>query len=87
LEFIKKELQGNYKNVWDLLVSGNLSLLQATAIVHISFGLGNSNPNGYYKEITNQSEYLSVYLSKNGKTPQTLPKRYKNAEEFFNITT
>jgi hypothetical protein len=87
LEFIKKELQGDYKNVWDLLIGGNLSLLQATAIVHISFGLGNSNPNGYYKDITNQSEYLSVYLSKNGKTPQTVPKRYKNAEEFFNIAT
>jgi LAS superfamily LD-carboxypeptidase LdcB len=87
LEFIKEELQSNYKNVWNLLIGNNLSLLQATAIVHISFGLGNSNPNDYYKKITNQSEYLSVYLSKNGKTPQTLSKRYKNAEEFSNITS
>jgi LAS superfamily LD-carboxypeptidase LdcB len=87
LEFIKEELQSNYKNVWNLLIGNNLSLLQATAIVHISFGLGNSNPNEYYKKITDQSEYLRVYSSKNGKTPQTLSKRYKNAEEFFNITS
>jgi hypothetical protein len=83
LKFIKQEMTLSYTKVWNLLKNQNLSLRQYTAIVHISFGLGNSDPNSYYASIVNESTYTKVYKNKGGKTPQTIPKRYKYAEEFF----
>jgi hypothetical protein len=86
LKFIKKELTESYKNVWNLLKSDTLTLRQYTAVVHISFGLGNSNPYGYYFSIVDESSYITIYKGKGGNTPSTIPKRYKYAEEFLNLS-
>jgi len=85
LKFIKQEMTSSYTKVWGLLKNTNLSLIQYTAIVHISFGLGNSNPYSYYASVVNEATYTAEYKKKNGKTPQTIPKRYKYAQEFYQL--
>jgi hypothetical protein len=84
LKFIKKELSSSYPKLWELLQNDTLSLIQYTAIYHISQGLGSSNPYDYYKKITNQKEYVNVYLSKNGPTPKSIPKRIKYSQTILN---
>ena len=51
--------------------------------------LGPANPINapgydYYKKITNQKEYVNVYLSKNGPTPKSIPKRIKYSQTILN---
>ena len=84
LKFIKKELPSSYPKLWELLKNNNLSLIQYTAIYHISQGLGSSNPYDYYKKITNQETYVNVYLSKSGPTPKAIPKRIEYAKNLLN---
>jgi hypothetical protein len=84
IKFIREELNNSYSNVFNLLKNNNLTLIQYTAIFHISYGLGSSNPNTYYNLITDESSYLKVYKEKGGETPKTIPKRYEYAQEFFN---
>jgi hypothetical protein len=83
IKFIKQEMTSSYKPVWNLLKTKGLSLRQYTAIVHISFGLGNSNPNTYYKSVVSEATYTKAYEDRGGKTPSTIPKRYKYAQEFL----
>lgn len=83
IKFIKQEMISSYSSVWNLLKTKGLTLRQYTAIVHISFGLGNSNPNTYYKSIVSEATYVKAYEDRGGKTPSTIPKRYKYAQEFL----
>ena len=83
IKFIKQEMTSSYKKVWNLLKTKGLTLRQYTAIVHISFGLGNSDPNTYYKSVISEATYKKAYEDRGGKTPTTIPKRYKYAEEFL----
>jgi hypothetical protein len=76
-------MTSSYKKVWNLLKTKGLTLRQYTAIVHISFGLGNSDPNTYYKSVISEATYKKAYEDRGGKTPTTIPKRYKYAEEFL----
>jgi hypothetical protein len=83
IKFIKQEMTSSYKKVWNLLKTKGLTLRQYTAIVHISFGLGNSDPNNYYESVVSEATYTKAYEDRGGKTPSTIPKRYKYAQEFF----
>ena len=83
IKFIKQEMTSSYKKVWNLLKTKGLTLRQYTAIVHISFGLGNSDPYTYYQSVVSEATYKKAYEDRGGKTPTTIPKRYKYAEEFL----
>jgi hypothetical protein len=83
LKFIKQEMTSSYTAVWNLLKTKGLTLRQYTAIVHISFGLGNSNPYSYYQSVVSEATYVKAYEARGGKTPTTIPKRYKYAQEFL----
>jgi hypothetical protein len=85
LKFIKQEMTNSYAKVWALLKNTSLSLRQYTAIVHISFGLGNSDPNSYYASVVDEATYKKAYEKRGGKTPQTIPKRYMYAQEFYQL--
>jgi hypothetical protein len=85
LKFAREELIGSYPKVWNLLRNTSLSIIQYTAITHISYGLGNSDPYGYYKKIKSLNDWEIIYSSKGGTTPTTIPKRYSNAFTFFNL--
>lgn len=85
LKFIKQEMTNSYTKVWNLLKNSSLSLRQYTAIVHISFGLGNSDPNSYYASVVDEATYKKAYENRGGKTPQTIPKRYMYAQEFYQL--
>lgn len=83
LKYLKYELPKYYANLWGLLKNKNLTLTQYTAIFHISQGLGNSNPYKYYESVVNEATYKAAYLSENGKTPGTIPKRLGYARDIL----
>lgn len=82
LQFLRKELVTSYKNVWNLLNDPKITVLQATAIFHISFGLGNSDPYKYYNEIINIDNYKKAYKDRDGKSFKSIPVRYNDALNF-----
>ena len=82
LKFIKRELKTKYQNVWTLIQTPNLNIYQYLAIPHISYGLGNSNPYGFYKDIISEQSYLNEYTRKNGKKYKRAKARIKFAKEF-----
>jgi hypothetical protein len=84
MQFIKYELVNSYKNVWKLLKTKGLTVRQYTAIPHLSYGLGNSNPYDYYQSITSEATYIQTYKNLGGNSPGTIPDRYKYAQEFAN---
>jgi hypothetical protein len=87
LKFIKKEMLDGYNKVWELLNKKGLTIMQYTAISHISYGLGSWNPYDFYTKIdTNIKVYEQEYLSRDGKTPQSVPKRFTNATALVNVT-
>jgi hypothetical protein len=82
LKFIKRELKTKYQNVWTLIQTPNLNIYQYLAIPHISYGLGNSNPYVFYKDIISEQSYLNEYTRKNGKKYKRAKARIKFAKEF-----
>ena len=86
LEFVKKEMSSTYIKVFNLLKNNNLTIMQYTAISHISYGLGSWDPNGYYNNIEdNIRVYENEYLKRKGSTPKTIPKRYANATKLSKV--
>jgi hypothetical protein len=83
LKYLKYELPKYYAKLWGLLKNKNLTLTQYTAIFHISQGLGNSNPYKYYESVVNEATYKVAYLNKDGKNPETIPKRLGYARDIL----
>jgi hypothetical protein len=85
LLFVKKELQSSYSEVYQILKNPNLEPIQYLAAVHISYGLGNSNPYGYINSVKNLQNYTTAYLNKNGQNPDSIPERLKHTNEILQI--
>ena len=86
LEFVKKEMESVYNKVFNLLKNNNLTIMQYTAISHISYGLGSYDPNGYYNNIENNiNVYENEYIKRGGKTPNSVPKRFQNATKLSQV--
>jgi hypothetical protein len=85
MDFVKKELQSSFSEVYQILKNPNLEPIQYLAAVHISYGLGNSNPYEYINSIKTIQDYTTVYLNKNGQNPNSIPERLKHTNEILQI--
>jgi hypothetical protein len=85
MDFVKKELQSSFSNVYQILKNPNLEPIQYLAAVHISYGLGNSDPYGYINSVKNLQSYTTAYLNKNGQNPDSIPERFKHTKEILLI--
>jgi hypothetical protein len=59
IEFIEKELKEKFKNVVTWVENTNNNLLQSTAIIHISYGLGNYQVDKSLPKIFIQNNYVN----------------------------
>jgi hypothetical protein len=79
-------MSSTYSKVFNLLKNNNLTIMQYTAISHISYGLGSYDPNGYYNNIENNiNVYENEYIKRGGKTPNSVPKRFQNATKLSQV--
>jgi len=85
MDFVKKELQSSFSEVYQILKNPNLEPIQYLAAVHISYGLGNSNPYEYINSIKTIQDYTTAYLNKNGQNPNSIPERLKHTNEILQI--
>ncbi len=85
LLFMKKELTSEYLNVYSILQKPKLSIIQYLSVIHMSYGLGNSNPYEYYKKIDSLEVYIPIYVDKGGRAVDVIPKRLGNSNHFYEV--
>lgn len=83
IKFIKHELTTTFTQVNFLLKNGGLSQYQHSAVIHISYGFGNSSPSAYVLGVTNLATWTQFYVDRGGVYTSLIPIRYQRAQDAF----